>query len=205
MKVNIGPYKKWIGPYQISDSFSFLPILERDREAIGDWLSKTWVDKFCNWVYNKSKRRIQVKLDYWDHWNADETMAIIILPLLKKLKIHKHGAGMVDDEDVPEELRSTSAPKKENVNHIDDNHFKRYDWMLDEVIWAFEQLQPGNDWEERYYHMVECDKSKPETNNILPIPKGKCIEFNHEAYLAHSNRIDRGLKMFGKYYRSFWD
>jgi len=205
MKVNIGPYKNWIGPYQIAQSFSFLPILERDREAFGDWLSKTWVDKFCNWVYNKSNRKIKVKLDYWDHWNADETMAIVILPLLKALKIHKHGAGMVDDEDVPEELRSISAPVKENEWDIDDNHFKRYDWMLNEVIWAFEQLQPGNDWEDQYYTTIDSKEKRTDMDDLLDLPKGKFIDYDRDGYMEHSKRIDRALVMFGKYYRSFWD
>jgi hypothetical protein len=53
----------------------------------------------------------------------DHTLSHIVLPMLKQLKKDKHGSPLVDDEDVPEELRSTSAPAKENDWDIDDNHF----------------------------------------------------------------------------------
>jgi molybdopterin molybdotransferase len=43
-----------------------------------------------------------------------------------------------DDIDVPEELRSTSAPPKENEYDTDANHFARWDWVMDEMIFAFE-------------------------------------------------------------------
>ena len=52
----------------------------------------------------------------------DHTLAMIIVPMLKQLKETKHGAPFVDDEDVPEELKSTSAPAKENDWDTDDNH-----------------------------------------------------------------------------------
>jgi hypothetical protein len=68
----------------------------------------------------------------------DHTLALIILPMLKQLHADKHGAPDVDDEDVPEELKSTSAPPKECVWEVDPNHFKRWDWVMDEMIWSFE-------------------------------------------------------------------
>ncbi len=43
----------------------------------------------------------------------DYTLSHIVVPMLKQLKETKHGAPFVDDEDVPEELKSTSAPPKE--------------------------------------------------------------------------------------------
>ena len=81
-----------------------------------------------------SNRKISVKLHKWDSWNADNTIAIIAHPLLIQLKETKHGAPLVDDEDVPDELKSTSAPPKENDYDVDGNHFKRWDWVMDEMI-----------------------------------------------------------------------
>jgi hypothetical protein len=51
-----------------------------------------------------------IKIDKWDTWSMDHTLSPIILPMLKQLKEVKHGAPNVEDEDVPEHLRSTSAP-----------------------------------------------------------------------------------------------
>ena len=59
-------------------------------------------------------REIDVTIDNYDLWNLDNTLAYIIHPALVKLKEIKNGAPKVDDEDVPEHLKSTSAPPKKN-------------------------------------------------------------------------------------------
>ena len=41
---------------------------------------------------------------------------------------------------MPKELRSTSAPGKENEGDIDDNWHDRWNWVLDEMIWTFEEI-----------------------------------------------------------------
>jgi hypothetical protein len=83
-------------------------------------------------------RKINIRIDKYDTWSMDSTLALIIHPMLVQLKQTKHGSPWIDDEDVPEELRSTSAPPKENEWDTDDNHHARWDWVLDEMIWAFE-------------------------------------------------------------------
>jgi len=55
-----------------------------------------------------------VKIDRWDTWSMDHTLAHIIITMLKQLKETKHGAPCTDDEDVPEYLRSHMAQPKEN-------------------------------------------------------------------------------------------
>ena len=109
---------------------------------------------YHNWLYNwfgySPKQKTSIRIDRWDTWSMDHTLAHIVLPMLVQLKETKHGSPFVDDEDVPEELRSTSAPPKENDYDTDDNHHKRWDWVMDEMIWAFEQKQ-DDDWESAYY------------------------------------------------------
>ena len=100
MKVSIGPYVNWIGPYQIADKIPFLS--EETKENIGCWLSKTWVNDLCNWYYSKIDRKIKVRIDHYDTWSMDNTLAHIILPMLKQLRDTKHGSQLVDDEDVPD-------------------------------------------------------------------------------------------------------
>ena len=85
------------------------------------------------------ERKISIKTDPWDTWSLDHTLSLIIHPLLIQLKNTTHGSPLVDDEDVPEELKSTSAPPKEKEWDTDDNHHKRWEWVLDEMIWAFAQ------------------------------------------------------------------
>jgi hypothetical protein len=96
MKLILGPYKNvWVGPYQIADVLQLVGVSEDKCYEIGDKLAKTWVNPFCEFVYKHNpfkQRKIVVKLDPWDSWNANDTLAIIILPVLKQLKETKHGA-----------------------------------------------------------------------------------------------------------------
>lgn len=233
MKVKIGPHTNWFGPYQLAETLLFWMDKENDNRVhkFGMWLAgdkesdddgnyehnKTLLCKFLDWVESKKKRTVKVHIDNYDTWNMDATLALIVLPMLKQLKATKHGAPFADDEDVPEELRSTSAPPKENDYDTDANHFKRWDWVLDEMIWTFEQLQPDCDWESQYHSgkfdwkWKKSEKSytdeKGEVHHTYQMEDGPnhTHTWDYEGYKAHSARIDAGLKLFGKYYRGLWD
>jgi hypothetical protein len=113
----------------------------------------------------------------------------------------------VDDEDVPEHLRSTAAPAKENEWDTDDNHFLRWDWIMDELIWTFEQQHPDNDWEQQYYsgeHDIEWKKLDNGMSEMCRGPKDT-FKIDMDGLTAHQARITNGLKLFGKYYQGLWD
>lgn len=174
MKIKIGPYRKWIGPYQLADLLQYVGVSEDTCDSIGKRLSKTWVGKFCQWIHNKKSRKIKIKIHPYDTWNMDHTLALIIVPMLKQLKETKHGAPFVDNEDVPEELWRKETPDIPFLEEPDEKHFERWDYVIDEMIWAFERILDSDD----------IEKSNDE--EIM-------------------NRIDNGLKLFGKYYRDLWD
>ena len=145
-----------------------------------------------------SSRQEDVMIDRWDVYNADHTIALIAAPLLQQLKLTKSGSGVVDDEDVPEELRSTSAPPKENEWDIDDNFHKRWGWVLDEMIWALtEHIDPVGD--DKFFDHSEVDE---EANIMEQIDKIKCDLEGLDAYNA---RKRRGFELFGKYFQQLWD
>jgi hypothetical protein len=127
----------------------------------------------------------------------DHTLALIVLPMLKQLKETKHSAPSVDDKDVPKELKSTSAPPQENEWDTDDNYFKRWDYVLDEMIWAFEQ-KCHDDWESDYYKFEEG------AGDGFPFGYKLVLE-DEKGRKAHQKRISNGLKLFGKYYEGLWD
>ena len=83
---------------------------------------------------------------------------------------------------IPEELKSTSAPPKKEEWDTDENHFKRWDYVLDELIFAFEKLN-NDDWEEPFF----------------------ANGFDKEGWQKVNDRINNGLRLFGVYYRSLWD
>lgn len=114
---------------------------------IGNYTNRLYSESdILQWIYNhtinlyldRREQKIKVKIDPWDTWSMDHTLAHIVVPMLVQLKESKHGAPLVDDKDVPAELRSTNAPPKENPWDTDANHFKRWDWVMDEMIHAFQ-------------------------------------------------------------------
>lgn len=218
MKVYIGKYTDWLGPYQIADKVFFWlekhpddeleeTRLYKMRDWLGDFLAhgfdknkkrESWLYKFCNWVNQHKKRTVIVKLDYYDHWNADHTLALIILPLLKKLKEHKHGSPEVELGDVPEHLwpKQLAGP---NNNYTDDTVHERWAWVMDEMIWAFEQEVMDDDEAQFYDH---SDAKDPNDDLMTQVEK---LKVDREGLELHQERKANGFKLFGKYYSGLWD
>lgn len=211
MKVVIGPYKNWIGPYQIADAIFFWQDKHSDTcpwadraHRFGTWLaenrdgSDSWLTKVCNWIYSKRERQVYVRIDNYDVWNMDHTLALIALPMLKRLKQVKHGAPKVDDFDCPQHLWSTNAPPKENEWDLDEHWFARWDYVLDEIIWAFEQEVDDSDTDKFYDHSQVDERAGLEEQ----ISK---IKVDTDGLNHHEHRKQMGFKLFGKYYQALWD
>ena len=203
MKIFMGPYKNWMGSYQLAELLEKVGVSEDRCDKIGDWLSKTWVHDLCEWVESKRKRSIKVRIDKHDTWSMDSTLAYIILPMLKQLKETKHGTPNVDDKDVPKELRSSSAPKTKNEWITDDNRDARWDWVLDEMIWAFSQT--NKDWENEYYKELGEHHFEDTENNMSELVWDKKPVMDNSGLKNHQKRINRGFELFGKYYCNLWD
>jgi hypothetical protein len=118
--------------------------------------------------------------------------------MLKQLKETQHGSPNVDDEDVPKALQSNSCLPKENSWDIDDNHFKRWDWVMDEMIWAFSQMVDENSTEKFYDHS-EVDKKAGLEEQINK------IKIDYSGIEVHEARMKKAFMLFGKYYRGLWD
>jgi hypothetical protein len=157
-----------------------------------------------------------VKIDRWDTWSMDHTLGKIALPMLKQLQESKHGAPNVDDEDVPEELKSSSAPAKENEWDTDDNHFKRWDWVLGEMIFAFEH-KIDDSWEEDFREGKHDIVWVPVDKDGNEVPKGEhkfyqmkdgpnnTYKCDYDGMKVVYDRMQNGFRLFGKYYQSLWD
>lgn len=245
MRVKIGPYRKWFGPYQLAEKIMFWVPKERDQygylgnadrvHRFGEWLAhgsiqpeaevgeivewgadrpSTILTKLLAWIDSKKKRKISVHIDRWDTWNMETTLGYIIRPMLQQLHANKHGAPWVDDEDVPEHLRSTAAreltQEERDNGHTDDNHFKRWDWVLDEIIFAFESLEGGinEDWEEQFtsgeYDYLFKKIEEDGTSQLVQGPN-HTAETDWDARREYGERIQNGFRLFGKYYQNLWD
>ena len=152
-------------------------------EAIDDGIQSVY--NVFNWIwFDRRTQKVSVKIDRWDTWSMDHTLAPIILPMLVQLKATKHGAPMVDMKDVPKELRATKAQQNKYAKSgdVDPKHFERWDWVLDEMIWAFEQKCRDN-WMEDY------DYNK----------------WDSEGVKSHQDRMTNGFRLFGTYFENLWD
>jgi len=203
MYVKIGPYKNWWGAYQLADLLRKVNVNDERCDKIGDWLANTWVHTFCSWVDSKRNRTIKVRIDDYDTWSMDATLAYIILPMLKQLKKTTHGAPNVDDKDVPEHLRSIHAPSKQNKWDTDDNWHDRWDWVLDEMIWVFEQV--NIDWEDQYYEEIGYGQLKDNENSLDEIIWDKAPVIDRDGLKKHGERMQNGFTLFGKYFQNLWD
>lgn len=219
MKVVIGPHTTWIGPYQIAEMLCWwVPRIQnpddwRPRKPdwvhdFGTWLSEdkhgndSWLTKFCNWIESKKQRQVYVRIDRYDSWSADHTIALIAVPLLRQLQASKHGAPLVDDEDVPEGLglRSYETDKlKINEYDVDDNHFRRWDWVLSEIIWALEQ-KLSDDCEAQFHSQKNPDLKSRDFDEMMDN-----LVFDREGWQVWQARKTNGYRLFGKYFENLWD
>lgn len=252
MKVYIGRYKNWFGPYQLAELLCFWVKNEKDEIGLSkkpDWVhdfghflatgsfdsdksdifsndcrkeKKTLLYRFLLWVDSFKKRTEYIKIDNYDTWNMDDTLAKMILPMLIQLQKTKHGSQMVDLDDVPEYLRYTSHEEWEDQKCFDFYHqhktkegecdvHTRWDWVMDEMIFAFKSYT--YDWEEKYRSGEFDMKSEPcewDDNGKPTIYKmvagsNHTYELDFERMQKEQDRINNGLRLFGKYFKGLWD
>jgi len=164
MKVNIGPYKSWFGPYQIAEKILFWK--DKDDNAVYDLGEKLanieWLYKLCNWVDSKKKRTVKVQFDHYDTWSLDHTLALVILPALRKFK--------EDNTGHPCGISSEADPVCGKCECE-----KEWHTILDKMIWSFEQIADD---------VIDYHSS--------------------DEYKKYNDRVQEGLELFGKYFRSLW-
>jgi len=149
------------------------------------------------------ERKMYIQIDPWDTWNMDTTLAHIVIPMLKQLKETKHGAPYVDMSDVPEHLRSENV----DPSDVDEKHFQRWDWVMDEMIFAFESKL--TDWQEQFWKETPrldlTNYPEDEGKEFKPVrwlTEGDC---DWDASKNYQLRITNGFRLFGKYYEGLWD
>ena len=222
MKIYIGPYANfWTTRYAEDRWFVFRygkdgydypesKYSQLDKIVVG--FLNLWQLIVCrpvNWIKDCFERKMKIKIHNYDTWNMDCTLAFIILPMLKQLRATKHGAPNTDNEDVPKYLRATAAERK-NMNKTgdcDDKFFARWNWILDEMIWTFEQIVDENSDRKFYSGKMDWEfvpTENPDFKEIVKTPKST-FKVDREGLKKHHDRISNGTRLFGKYYQTLWD
>ena len=212
MKINIGPYRGHITTHKLK--CDYLEFMYGDKWYDIKEEQYVWIDHivvgilggidYCLKPVNKfRKRKTNIKYHNYDTWNLDHTLALIILPGLKQLKATNHGYASVDNEDLP-----TACLK-------DASGEERWEWVMDEMIWTFEEIANDYPGEEAFHsgkHDVVWTKVDVHGNDD---PEGTLYRMDNgpdhtfsidfEGRKKYDDRIQRGLILFGKYYRNLWD
>lgn len=169
--------------------------------------------------YRKSGQTVKVSIDNFDTYSLDHTLAYIILPALLALKDQKMG--------IPNELVADVGGEdwthqdsfdfyKESHKEAFDLATKRWDEILDKMIWSFRQILL-EDYEENYHHGKAKFKFE-KTDKLFHNPVTGQLEetyemidknpndhwYDHVGHQLHDERIQEGLELFGKYYRHLW-
>lgn len=231
MKVYLSNYRDhWLSPYTILEKVFFWREIDYDEPIIEKWSDRLLpiclgIQKLLDTIHPRVN---YVKIEHYDTWSMDTTLAHIILPMLKQLRDTKHGSPHVDPEDVPEDLRingheSWSSQlvfefenhKQYETDSWDITH-RRWTWVLNEMIFAFECVL-NEDWDEQFWTgewgKMEFEETgeeahNPITNKVEKLSKVN-ITGNRECdWVARQkvqDRISNGLRLFGKYYQGLWD
>lgn len=167
----------------------------------------------------KGQRKVDVKIENFDTYSFDHTLAYIIYPALLQLKATKQGIpsdfAKIGGEDFDDQ--ESFDFYKENSQEFFDQKCKEWDDIFDKMIWSFRQLIE-DDYTSQYHHGVS-EWDFVESDKLYPNPiTGKLEQtyqmvdrdptshwFDSEGLRLHEERIQEGLDLFGKYYRSLWD
>jgi hypothetical protein len=166
-----------------------------------------------------NERKVNVTIEKFDTWNCDGTLAEIIYPMLCQLRDTKHS--------IPNEFSDVGGEpysSQKSFDFYEDSHeeafsigIERWDEVLEKMIWSFEQLLQ-EDYPEKYKHgngdyiFESAEKMLPNLFTGVLEPTFKIVDTNPNEHWVdyvgielHKIRIQEGIDLFAKYYRSLWD
>jgi len=205
MKINIRKPKPYFGCYHLSEFLLSWVVTEETVYKVAEWLEhgcvlspldtnnlheiaeqpRTRLARFFDWVHTKRNSRDTIKIDPWDTWSLDVTLATIIAPALRQLRDSSHSFGIVDDEDVPDELKSNLTEEEKLQGVTADNCVKKWEWVLNKMIRSFEHVGSEDNFDMVRYTTDDG--------------------FDYEQYHRDQKEVQEGIRLFSKYYSSLWD
>jgi hypothetical protein len=169
--------------------------------------------------YNKGpkERKIDVQIDPWDTYSIDHTLSLIILPALLQLKHSMHGVPNEFGKYIGSDMDSnyTFDFINDDSKEVFDKRCKEWEEILNKMIWSFQQIL-CEDYDEKYHHgkmqvgWTPIQITNPSTGQVEDmyemVDKNPNEHwYDHVGHQLHEKRIQEGLDLFGKWYRSLWD
>lgn len=166
---------------------------------------KVKINKFTK----KGERKIDIQIDYFDTWNLDHTLALLIYPALIQLKEIKHGVPSEFAEVGGEDWHSQLSFEfySETSSECFDIGVARWNETLDKMIWSFQQLCI-DDYSSKYHHgEMELDWiDVPGSTLSQMVDKNPGNHwYDSVGHQLHEDRIQEGLALFSNHFRSLWD
>jgi hypothetical protein len=167
---------------------------------------KVYIGRYPN--DSEKTQTIRVRIDKWDTWSMDATLAHIIHPMLIQLRDTTHGyPGNLVDENFANGIPCRPIDTSDG----DDPGAQRWTEILNKMIWSFHQLILDKTDEPNVptptnYHKMPQRRDNPE--GIIEWSP----EYNEEEYQefkkqfrVYHDRMQEGFDLFGKYYQHLWD
>lgn len=195
MKVKIGNYPRLLSVNTLSNHLVRKYSIDSTRDP--SWIERVMIrleeliDSILDVTINRllvlKGRTIDVKIHDYDLSFADETMSYVILPMLYRIRDRIQRTPYIESKDVPKNLRATKKQQDQYYTDgtLDSKVQARWDWVIEEMIYAFESLQ---DDELVFHYFSPNDEESWDT----------------EKYDQHHARMKNGLELFGKYYTELW-
>jgi hypothetical protein len=168
---------------------------------------------------SSNKRKVDIKIDKYDTYSLDHTLALIILPALIQLKQTMHGVpsdfAEVGGEDYHDQLSFDFYA--EDQKEMFAKRCEAWNETLDKMIWSFQQIAL-EDYDQQYHHgeakydWVKSDKQYPNPISGKMEDTFQMVDKNPNehwydfvGHQEHEKRIQEGLDLFSKYFRNLWD
>lgn len=133
-----------------------------------------------NYPKKENQKRIEeIKIDKWDTIDCSGTIALIMVPLLQHFKVDRKTIGGFPCSLTMEIYNKKLVENDEEYEVIE----KKWNDILDHMIWSFEQISLGCPKEEEFV-----------------TPNG----YDEEGYKEYIKVIHEGLYLFAKYFRDLW-
>ena len=234
MKVKIGPYKNWFGPYQLAEKLCFWAKEEKDEYGFpqkpdwvhnfGEWLAhgkvepepkvgeitKMWEDRPTTFLYKflnwiHSKQQRTIKV-HIDRWDTWSMDHTLAYIILPMLKQLKERKHGAPYVEMTDRPQHLQCYKEPEDHEPDKFHHEAWDWAMDEMIFAFES-KLDDSWEEQFEsgeYDLQWKKLENGDSEMVRGPNDTKV-YDWEGRKKYQERISNGFRLFGKYYEGLWD
>ena len=185
MRVYIGDHPPAPSLYEFECWLAEKHILnEKQAEKVVDFLrKKLHIDDILALIPKIFPRKIKVKIHPYDSWNAGNTLAHVILPVVKQLRetTHSYPGGDVTEEE--------------------------WNDILEKIEWSMTQIL-DEDWEDQYTIVppeIDWDNDEVNEDGLRPIKWKVRGEYDWDGMNKHQEKIQEGCELLGKWFTHLWD